>query len=73
MSTSAQSRVVAAGLWDYGQAAHYLHASENTLRKYVSQRRIPFIKIGRAVRFDPERLMEWAQGQAVEPIRETNA
>lgn len=35
------------------QAAAYMGLSVHTLRQWVSQRRIPFVKLGRAVRFNP--------------------
>lgn len=38
------------------EAAEYLAVSVSTLYGWVWQRRIPFIKIGRALRFDPHDL-----------------
>jgi len=38
------------------QASIYLGLSPWTLRQWVSQRRISFVKLGRAVRFDPASL-----------------
>ena len=35
------------------EAARYLAVSVSTLYGWVWQRRIPFVKIGRALRFDP--------------------
>lgn len=35
------------------EAAQYLAVSVSTLYGWVWQRRVPFIKIGRALRFDP--------------------
>jgi excisionase family DNA binding protein len=35
------------------EAAQYLSISVSTLYGWVWQRRVPFVKIGRAVRFDP--------------------
>lgn len=52
----------------YREAAEILRISELTLRKWVAERRVPFCKIGGRVIFEPERLMEWVQGQRVEPI-----
>lgn len=43
----------AAALLTAEQAAEYLNISLWTLRQWCSQRRIPCIKLGRAVRFDP--------------------
>jgi hypothetical protein len=42
-------------LWDEQEAAHFLHLSVEYLQvDRVTKRRIPFIKFGRAVRYDPE-------------------
>ena len=38
------------------EAARYLAVSVSTVYGWVWQRRIPFVKIGRAVRFDPRDL-----------------
>jgi excisionase family DNA binding protein len=38
------------------EAALYLAVSVSTLYGWVWQRRIPFVKIGRALRFDPQDL-----------------
>ena len=38
------------------EAARYLSVSVSTVYGWVWQRRIPFVKIGRAVRFDPRDL-----------------
>jgi hypothetical protein len=36
----------------------------------VSQRRIPFVKVGGALKFDPVRLQEWIKQQTVMPMPE---
>ena len=38
------------------EAARYLAVSASTIYGWVWQRRIPFVKIGRALRFDPRDL-----------------
>ena len=35
------------------------------VRRLVAERRIPFVKIGRLVRFDPEEIAAWIDGQRV--------
>ena len=52
-------------LLTYQQAAKILNISEPTLRRWVMERRIPFIKIGRLVRFDPDILMKWISEHSV--------
>ena len=41
-------------LYNYEQAAEILNLAPQTLRQWVSGEKIPFIKLGRAVRFTPE-------------------
>ena len=35
------------------------------VRRLVAERRIPFVKIGRLVRFDPDEVAAWIDGQRV--------
>ena len=35
------------------------------VRRLVAERRIPFVKIGRYVRFDPDEVAAWINGQRV--------
>ena len=46
-------------LLTYRRLARILAISESTLRKYVSRRIIPYLKIGRCVRFDPHEIDRW--------------
>ncbi len=43
-------------LLNYQEASERLGLAPQTLRTWVSQGRIPFLKLGRAVRFSPEML-----------------
>lgn len=55
-----------AALWRYREAAAFLGLSEITLRRFVMMKRIPHMKIGgKAVRFNPAALKQWAQAQEV--------
>jgi len=38
-----------------------LNLSESGIYQMVSQRKIPFVKIGRSVRFDSEDIQKWLQ------------
>jgi excisionase family DNA binding protein len=40
-----------------------------TLRKYVAQRKIPFVKIGRLVRFDPIEIESWIKERKVPVLK----
>jgi len=52
------------------QAAQITGVSITTLYKWVSQRKIPYIKMGRLVKFDPLKLEEWIKQQTVMPMPE---
>ncbi len=52
------------------EAAHYTGIAVTTLYKWVSQRKIPHIKMGRLVKFDPRKLDEWIKQQTVMPMPE---
>jgi len=52
------------------QAAQITGISTTTLYKWVSQRKIPYIKMGRLVKFDPLKLEEWIRQQTVMPMPE---
>jgi excisionase family DNA binding protein len=56
-------------LYSVPEAADFLNISIHTLRAWISQRRIPFIKLGRGVRFRPEDLNEFINSCAVEAKR----
>jgi excisionase family DNA binding protein len=55
------------GLVDMAQAARILAVSVSTLYGWVWQRRIAFVKMGRAVRFEQSVLKEFIQQNRVEP------
>lgn len=52
------------------QAARYLAVSVSTLYGWVWQRRIPFVKIGRALRFDPHDLSAFIEANKQVPRKE---
>lgn len=43
------------------EAAKLLNVSVHTLYSWVSQRRIPFVKLGRRTEFDMKDLEEWIE------------
>ena len=49
------------------EAARYLAVSVSTLYGWVWQRRIPFVKVGRAVRFDLSDLEGFIRENRVQP------
>lgn len=50
------------------EAALYTSLSVKTLYSMVSQRRIPFVKVGRLLRFDMGLLNHWLKEQTVMPM-----
>ena len=55
------------GLVDIAEAARILSVSVSTLYGWIWQRRIAFVKMGRAVRFEHRVLREFIQQSRVEP------
>ena len=51
------------------QLAEYLNVSVYTIDTWVSQRRIPFYKIGRRVLFRKHKILEWIENFKVEPVK----
>jgi excisionase family DNA binding protein len=49
------------------EAARYLAVSVSTLYGWVWQRRIPFVKLGRALRFDPHDLEAFVEANKHHP------
>jgi len=45
----------------------YLGLSLNTIYSWVNQRRIPYIKVSRLVKFKVSEIDEWMRGMRVEP------
>lgn len=58
------------GLLTVQKAAQYLAVSVSTLYGWVWQRRIPFVKIGRALRFDPHDLKAFIETNKHVPRKE---
>ncbi len=48
------------------EVSKMLDISVNTAYSMVSQRRIPFVKIGRLTKFDIERIEEWIEEHSTE-------
>ena len=49
--------------------AEYLGLPINTLRSWVWMRKIPYIKLGRTVKFDLRDIDEWIRERKVEPLK----
>lgn len=55
-------------LLDIQEASEYVGLSVHTVYTMVSQRRIPFVKIGRLTKFDVALLEAWIKKHTVMPI-----
>ncbi len=55
-------------LIDVAEAAHYTGLSVHTVYTMVSQRRIPYVKVGRLVKFDVPMLDAWIKKNTVMPM-----
>jgi excisionase family DNA binding protein len=53
---------------DVKEASEYLGLAESTLYGKASKRAIPFVKMGRCLKFDRDRLDRWIRDQSVEPL-----
>lgn len=60
--------IVSRRLVSIQDAATYTGLSVHTLYTMVSQRRIPFVKVGRLVKFDLAMLDQWIRQQTVLPM-----
>lgn len=52
------------------EAGHYTGLSTHTLYTMVSQRRIPYVKVGRLTKFDVGLLDAWLKQHTVMPMPE---
>ena len=59
---------IAPRLMGIDQAAAYLGLSPHTVYKFVSQRKIPHVKIGKLVKFDLALLDAWINKRTVMPM-----
>ena len=50
------------------ELSEYLGVKENTIYSWVSQRKIPFKKLGRLVRFSLEEVEDWVEQKSVAPF-----
>lgn len=56
------------GLMSVKETAIYLGLAPDTIYTMVSQRRIPFVKVGRLVKFDIQLLDKWIKQNTVMPM-----
>jgi excisionase family DNA binding protein len=56
-------------LYDIPRFAVMLDVRESFVRRLVAQRRIPFFKIGKFIRFDPQEIGQWLDHRRAEVLR----
>ena len=69
MILPAKQTPISRRLLDIQEVAIYTGLSVHTLYTMVSQRRIPFVKLGRLTKFDREELDKWIAGHSVKVRR----
>lgn len=52
-------------LLSIGQLAERLGTTPRHVRRLVAERRVPFVKVGRLVRFDPDDITKWLDARRV--------
>lgn len=67
--TPAERAPIARRLLDIQEVATYTGLSVHTLYTMVSQRRIPFVKLGRLTKFDREEIDKWIAVHSVKVRR----
>ena len=70
-ATQPDSTLLRVPLMDINGVAAALGVSRRHVQRLVSERRIPFFKVGRFVRFDESALSTWLDEQRVDPTRST--
>lgn len=56
-------------LWDPDRLAEHLGVSARFVRRLVEERRLPYLKVGKFVRFDPAEVDDWLEQQRVKAAR----
>ncbi len=63
------TRVFDRQLMDIDGLAERVGVGERFVRRLVEQRRIPFVKVGGLVRFDPRNVNEWIEAGRVDALQ----
>lgn len=58
-------RGITSRLWSSPEVAAYLCTTVRHVRRLVDEKRIPYVKVGHFVRFDPWEVERWIDGQRV--------
>jgi excisionase family DNA binding protein len=55
-------------LVDISEIAEHLGVTVRHVRQLVAERRIPYVKWGKLLRFDPDEISNWLAGRSVDPL-----
>ncbi len=55
-------------LWDIAALARRLCVTERFVRRLVAERRVPYCKVGKFIRFDPERIDAWLASTSIDSL-----
>jgi excisionase family DNA binding protein len=61
VTTTHTSRTQVPDLIDITELAQHLGVNVRHVRRLINERRIPFIKWGHLIRFDPQEINEWLE------------
>ncbi len=64
-----ESEPIKRRLLNIQEVAEYTGLSVHTLYTMVSQRRIPYVKVGRLTKFDLNTIDAWIEKNSVRPLR----
>jgi excisionase family DNA binding protein len=62
-----EPRTTESGLLSVDQVAQQLGVDSRFVRRLIHERRIAYVKVGRHVRVEPEKLAEWIAANRVRP------
>lgn len=65
-----RAAAIRAPLIDIAELARWLATSPRHVRRLVEEQRVPYLKIGHYVRFDPAEISDWINGQRVSMLKE---
>ena len=54
-------------LWTPADLAEYLSVKESVIKYWVRNREIPFVRLGRQIRFDREDILDWIAAKGNTP------
>ncbi len=59
-------------LLDVPTLAERLSVTQRFVRRLIAEDRVPYLKIGKFIRFDPAEIENWLDDQRVQPLRQAS-